>query len=127
MDVQYSKTQNEKAKERNTVRTAATTTTLRTTTTIELDTLIDAKCVPFLSFVYLFLLSQKMQHSTYAHIYVLIFTSFICFPSAQGTLYVRPVTTERTFSDPNTLQQYKELFQRFGDVKKVNTNRKREA
>lgn len=44
-----------------------------------------------------------------------------------GTLYVRPLTTERNFHDPNTLQQYKELFSRYGDVKKVNTNRKREA
>lgn len=44
-----------------------------------------------------------------------------------GTLYVRPITTERNFRDPNTLQQYKELFNRFGEVKKVNTNRKREA
>lgn len=44
-----------------------------------------------------------------------------------GTLYVRPITTERNFRDPNTLQQYKDLFNRYGEVKKVNTNRKREA
>lgn len=44
-----------------------------------------------------------------------------------GTLYVRPITTERNFYDPNTLQQYKDLFARYGDVKKVNANRKREA
>lgn len=44
-----------------------------------------------------------------------------------GTLYVRPMTLERHFHDPNTLLQYRELFGKFGDVKKVNTNRKREA
>lgn len=46
-----------------------------------------------------------------------------------GTLYVRPQGADRSFVDPNSLDDYKALFeeQGGGDVKKVTTNRKREA
>jgi len=45
----------------------------------------------------------------------------------QGTLYIRPISAERDFHDPNPLEKYKELFGSFGDIKKISTNRKREA
>eukprot|EP00914_Ancora_sagittata_P025039 GHVO01049953.1.p1 GENE.GHVO01049953.1~~GHVO01049953.1.p1 ORF type:complete len:259 (-),score=48.37 GHVO01049953.1:72-848(-) len=47
--------------------------------------------------------------------------------SNTGTLYVRPVTSERNFQDPNTAEEYRKLFEMYGEVKKVNSNRKREA
>eukprot|EP01069_Polyplicarium_translucidae_P007004 Polyplicarium_translucidae@DN3048_c0_g2_i4.p2 len=47
--------------------------------------------------------------------------------SNTGTLYVRPVTSERNFQDPNSAEEYRRLFEMYGEVKKVNPNRKREA
>ncbi|OII76560.1 RNA recognition family protein [Cryptosporidium andersoni] len=44
-----------------------------------------------------------------------------------GTLYVRPVVNDKGFVDPNTVDDYKQLFGAYGDVKKVSSNRKREA
>lgn len=48
-------------------------------------------------------------------------------PPIKATLYVRPSTSDRFFTDPNTADDYKTLFSGYGEVKKVNINRKREA
>eukprot|EP00921_Rhytidocystis_pertsovi_P002054 GHVQ01003535.1.p1 GENE.GHVQ01003535.1~~GHVQ01003535.1.p1 ORF type:complete len:346 (+),score=66.47 GHVQ01003535.1:464-1501(+) len=44
-----------------------------------------------------------------------------------GTLYVRPQGADRAFVDPNSVEAYKMLFGQYGEIKKVSTNRKREA
>ncbi|KAF4640446.1 RNA recognition motif-containing protein [Toxoplasma gondii] len=47
-----------------------------------------------------------------------------------GTLYVRPVSTVHVsgnWTDPNSLDAYRELFSKHGDLKKVSANRKRET
>ncbi|PFH33727.1 RNA recognition motif-containing protein [Besnoitia besnoiti] len=47
-----------------------------------------------------------------------------------GTLYVRPVSTVHVsgnWADPNSLDAYRELFAKHGDLKKVSANRKRET
>ncbi|CBZ54429.1 hypothetical protein NCLIV_048580 [Neospora caninum Liverpool] len=47
-----------------------------------------------------------------------------------GTLYVRPVSTVHvsgSWTDPNSLDAYRELFAKHGDLKKVSANRKRET
>lgn len=47
-----------------------------------------------------------------------------------GTLYVRPVSTVHisgNWTDPNSLESYRELFAKHGDLKKVSANRKRET
>eukprot|EP00922_Rhytidocystis_sp_ex-Travisia-forbesii_P072797 GHVS01108540.1.p1 GENE.GHVS01108540.1~~GHVS01108540.1.p1 ORF type:complete len:400 (+),score=96.15 GHVS01108540.1:214-1413(+) len=44
-----------------------------------------------------------------------------------GTLYVRPQGADRSFVDPNSVDSYKTLFGQYGELKKVSSNRKREA
>lgn len=47
-----------------------------------------------------------------------------------GTLYVRPVSTVHVsgnWTDPNSLEAYRELFSKHGELKKVSANRKRET
>ncbi|KAH8742049.1 RNA binding protein [Cryptosporidium ryanae] len=42
-----------------------------------------------------------------------------------GTLFIKTVTNGKIASDPNTMEDYKELFCAYGEVKKVSNNRKR--
>lgn len=44
-----------------------------------------------------------------------------------GTLYIRPIINDKITSDPNTVDDYRELFCTYGEVKKVSSNRKRES
>ncbi|KAF7458630.1 RNA recognition motif-containing protein [Cryptosporidium felis] len=44
-----------------------------------------------------------------------------------GTLYIKPIINDKITSDPNTDDDYKELFCTYGEVKKVSSNRKRES
>ncbi|PHJ19025.1 rna recognition motif-containing protein, partial [Cystoisospora suis] len=46
-----------------------------------------------------------------------------------GTLYVRPSSAVHAanWTDPNTLEAYKSLFSKHGDLKKISVNRKRET
>lgn len=44
-----------------------------------------------------------------------------------GTLYIKPIVSNKTATDPNTEDDYKELFCAYGEVKKVSSNRKRES
>ncbi|KAJ1605355.1 RNA binding protein [Cryptosporidium canis] len=44
-----------------------------------------------------------------------------------GTLYIKPIIGDHMVADPNTEDDYKELFCAYGDVKKVSSNRKRES
>eukprot|EP01068_Selenidium_serpulae_P014466 Selendium_serpulae@DN6103_c0_g1_i1.p1 len=48
-------------------------------------------------------------------------------PAPRSTLYMRPSTPDKYFVDPNSTESYRELFSRYGEIKKINVNKKRDA